>query len=206
MDEILYYCKILGVQPGDSAEKVKSVFREKIKECHPDRGGDVEKTKILIEAYEKLKEGVPQIIQNQSKDYNQKENLNKKVFQEFLSRIFAYDPHILNIINEVLKNYGSEEVDFPFNVKRYYKEEQNYYSKGYEDFEQAERYFHNSMEKFNSQKSRPIKYRSLELIKNLSQVQILYRSVMVKHPSFTLKCKRRLEQIQELIDHAKIIL
>lgn len=206
MDEILYYCKILGVQPGDSAEKVKSVFREKIKECHPDKGGDVEKSKILIEAYEKLKDGVPQINQNKFKNSNQNENQNKEIFREFLSRIFAYDPHILNIINEVLRNYGSEEIDYPFKVRKYYKENQNYHSKGYEYFEQAERYFHNSMQKFNLQKARPIKYRSLELIKNLSQVQILYRSVMVKYPSFTLKCKQRLEQIQEIMDHAKMVL
>lgn len=59
MIEFEKYCKILGVKPGDSAEVVKAAFREKIKECHPDLGGDIEKTKLLIEAYEKLKNGVP---------------------------------------------------------------------------------------------------------------------------------------------------
>ncbi|MFN3605064.1 MAG: J domain-containing protein [Leptonema sp. (in: bacteria)] len=204
MDDIFLYCKILGVQPGDSSEKVKAAFREKIKECHPDKGGDVEKARSIIEAYEKLKDGVPIIGNNQNKKENQR--ISKEVFQDFLSRVFANDPHILNIINEILKSYGMEEIDFPTAKKRYYEEHQYHSYKGLEEFEKAEKYFHYSMDKFNSQKSRPIRYRSLELVKNLSQVQILYRTVMVKHPSFTLKCKKRLEQIQELMDHAKLTL
>lgn len=204
MIDIYQYCKILGVKPGDSAEVVKSAFREKIKECHPDKGGDLEKTRLLIEAYEKLKNGVPSI---EEKKREEKNKINKVVFQEFLSRIFANDPHILNIINEVLNSYGLEEIDFPIKAKKYYKENQEYHSKkGLEEFERAEQYFHYSMQKFNSEKNRPIRFRSLELIKNLSQVQIIYRSVMTKHPSFTLKCKKRLEQIQELMDHAKLVL
>ncbi|GIX41323.1 MAG: hypothetical protein KatS3mg129_1056 [Leptospiraceae bacterium] len=207
MMEIEKYCKLLGVKPGDSAEIVKAAFREKIKECHPDRGGDSEKTKLLIEAYEKLKDGVP-VNHNQKTSRKIKNDYtNKEIFKDFLSRIFAHDPHILNIINEILNQYGLDEIEISVKTKRYYKQNEEIHSdEAWNDFERAERAFHNVMQKFNSQKGRPIKYRSLELIKNLSQVQIIYRSVMVKHPSFTFKCKQRLEQIQELMQHAKMTL
>lgn len=205
MIDIEKYCKLLGVKPGDSAEIVKAAFREKIKECHPDRGGDNEKTKLLIEAYEKLKDGVP--YNQSSKKTQYKQYTNKEIFRDFLTRIFAHDPYILHIINEVLNRYGLEDIEIPIKTKRYYKQNEEIHSdEGWNDFERAEKSFHIAMEKFNSQKGRPIKYRSLDLIKNLSQVQILYRSVMVKHPSFTYKCKKRLEQIQELMEHAKMTL
>ena len=206
MIEIERYCQILGVKPGDSAEVVKAAFREKIKECHPDLGGDIEKTKLLIEAYEKLKNGVP-VNTFQQKKYQQTSYTNKEVFRDFLNRIFAHDPHILKIINEVLNQYGIEDIEIPIKTKRYYKQNNEIHSDiGWNEFERAEQAFHNAMQKFNSQKNRTIKYRSLDLIKNLSQVQILYRSVMVRHPSFTFKCKQRLEQIQELMQHAKMTL
>ncbi len=197
------YCRILGVKPGDSAEVVKSAFREKIKEFHPDRGGDNEKTKLILEAYNVLKHGVPKTQTNEKES----PSFDKEVFREFLNRIFASDPHILRIINEVLNYYGLEEVVLPIKTKRYYKQNDSIYEhEAWNEFESLEKTFHAAMERFNSQKSRPIRYRALELIKNLSQLQILYRSFMVKYPSFTLKCKQRLQQIEELMAHAKMAL
>lgn len=199
------YCHILGVKPGDSAEIVRSAFREKIKEYHPDRGGDNEKTKLILEAYNVLKHGVPKISNKSNTHTNQA--FNKEIFRDFLNRIFASDPHILRIINEVLNYYGLEDIDVPIKTKRYYKQNDKIYNhEVWNEFESLEKTFHSAMEKFNSQKGRPIKYRALDLIKNLSQLQILYRSFMVKHPSFTLKCKQRLEQIEELMTHAKMTL
>jgi len=207
MIEFEKYCKILGVKPGDSAEVVKAAFREKIKECHPDLGGDIEKTKLLIEAYEKLKNGVPVNTSYQKAKNPQQNVTNKEIFRDFLNRIFAHDPYILKIINEVLNQYGLEDVEIPIKHKRYYKQNNEIHSDiGWNEFEKAEKAFHNAMQKFNNQKGRTIRYRSLDLIKDLSQVQILYRSVMVRHPSFTFKCKQRLDQIQELMDHAKMTL
>ncbi len=202
--EIDKYCKILGVKPGDSAEKVKAAFREKIKTYHPDKGGDIEKAKLILEAYEKLKDGVPVIKVVKTRSYRTKD-VNKEIFRDFLNRIFVQDPNILKIINEVLQHYGIEDDDFYFDV-RFSKKNQNIQDKALQEFLKIEETFHKIMERFNTQKNRPIKYRSLELIKNLSSVQILYRSFMVKYPSFTFKCKNRLEQIKEIMEHAKMAL
>ncbi|MCS7204715.1 MAG: DnaJ domain-containing protein [Leptospiraceae bacterium] len=214
MRTILEYCQILGVQPGDSSEKVKAAFRAKIKQFHPDKGGDVEKAKLLLEAYERLKGGVP-ILQTQQKPQDQqkqekKQNENtvyKEAFREFLNRVFSNDPMILKIINDVLNQYGFDEIHFPFRVKRYYKQEDGIHSdEAMNQFLKLERMFHQIMQNFNSQKGRPIKYRALELIQDLTQLQVRYRSLMVRHPSMTYKCRQRLDQIKEIIDHAKMVL
>lgn len=48
------YYDILGVSKGASAEEVKTAFRKKAHEHHPDKGGDTEKFKELNEAYQVL--------------------------------------------------------------------------------------------------------------------------------------------------------
>ncbi len=198
------YCKLLGVKPGDSAEAVKIAFREKIKECHPDLGGDIEKAKRLIEAYEALKNGVPvsNNVYTSSRNKEYTTDQTKIIFEEYLRRVFAMDPFILNIIKKVLEKYTNEKISEHHTIFKDYKKA----TETLEEFEKAELSFHSAMQKFNRDKKRPIKYRSLDLIKNLSQVQILYRSIMVRHPSYALKCKNRLRQIHELMEHAKITL
>jgi hypothetical protein len=44
----------LGVEPGADEATVKRAYREKVKETHPDRGGDEETFKEVTEAYETL--------------------------------------------------------------------------------------------------------------------------------------------------------
>lgn len=44
----------LGVEPGADEAAVKRAYREKVKEVHPDRGGDEETFKKVTEAYETL--------------------------------------------------------------------------------------------------------------------------------------------------------
>lgn len=44
----------LGVEPGADESTVKRAYREKVKEVHPDRGGDEETFKKVTEAYETL--------------------------------------------------------------------------------------------------------------------------------------------------------
>lgn len=47
--------RVLGVEPDDSMETIRAVFRLKAKLFHPDRGGSEEKFKRLKEAYETIK-------------------------------------------------------------------------------------------------------------------------------------------------------
>jgi hypothetical protein len=46
----------LDVEPGADESTVKRAYREKVKEVHPDRGGDEETFKKVTEAYETLTE------------------------------------------------------------------------------------------------------------------------------------------------------
>jgi len=46
--------KVLGVSRDDPISKIKKVFRKKAKECHPDKGGDINTFILLKEAYEKI--------------------------------------------------------------------------------------------------------------------------------------------------------
>jgi molecular chaperone DnaJ len=48
------YYDILGVSKSASSEEIKSAFRKKAHEHHPDKGGDAEKFKELNEAYQVL--------------------------------------------------------------------------------------------------------------------------------------------------------
>lgn len=46
----------LGVEPGADESAVRRAYREKVKDVHPDRGGDEETFKKVTEAYETLTE------------------------------------------------------------------------------------------------------------------------------------------------------
>ena len=46
----------LGLAPGADEREVKRAYRQKVKEVHPDRGGDEEEFKRVTEAYETLVE------------------------------------------------------------------------------------------------------------------------------------------------------
>jgi hypothetical protein len=48
-------CDVLGVDPDDDLEAVRCAYRERVKETHPDRGGDREEFKRVRWAYEYLR-------------------------------------------------------------------------------------------------------------------------------------------------------
>lgn len=47
--------RILGVRPTTSYEDAKRIYRKKMKELHPDRGGDPEEMRQAKEAWDYLK-------------------------------------------------------------------------------------------------------------------------------------------------------
>ena len=57
--------RILGLQEVEgyiSADMVKKAYRKMSKKYHPDTGGDAEKFKEIVEAYELIKEGTTNTI------------------------------------------------------------------------------------------------------------------------------------------------
>lgn len=49
-------CEVLGIDPDASVEAIRTAYRERVKETHPDHGGDEEAFKRVRWAYEYLKE------------------------------------------------------------------------------------------------------------------------------------------------------
>jgi hypothetical protein len=45
----------LGAEPGATPDELSTAFRKRLKEVHPDVGGDAEETKRVIAAYDALK-------------------------------------------------------------------------------------------------------------------------------------------------------
>lgn len=60
------YYQILGVPENADDETIKKAFRELAKKYHPDRGGDAEKFKKIVEAYRVLSD------KNLRREYDQK--------------------------------------------------------------------------------------------------------------------------------------
>jgi hypothetical protein len=46
--------QVLGVQPNASIDEIRSAFRRRLFEVHPDHGGDEEATRRLVDARDRL--------------------------------------------------------------------------------------------------------------------------------------------------------
>jgi hypothetical protein len=64
IDPLKTACAELGVQTGASVEEVKQAYRRKIKEVHPDQGGDEDEFKRVREAYTLAKKHADSLASN----------------------------------------------------------------------------------------------------------------------------------------------
>jgi curved DNA-binding protein CbpA len=50
------YYELLGVENFSTMENIKMKYKEIVKKCHPDKGGDSGKFQEVLNAFEKLKD------------------------------------------------------------------------------------------------------------------------------------------------------
>ncbi|MCE9599130.1 MAG: DnaJ domain-containing protein [Spirochaetia bacterium] len=75
--------------------------------------------------------------------------------------------------------------------------------KAREVYERAEIVLREVVQKFDAQKKRARRQWARDYVSNLTQVQVLFRDGMNRHPSLTGRCLNRLQQIHELIREIK---
>lgn len=216
MQNIDQYCSILGVQPGDSADKVKSAFRNRIKLAHPDVSGSVSEAQKVIEAYEALKEGVPvprtemeggifvggvrinpatgrpyrkaATVRTTRSSFAEKagEELGRKIFEAMQGSGITEDD-----IRAFLRaqRQKSEEDDFP----------------GMQYFRRAENSLRETVNTFDRQKGRSKKFWARDYIGKLLQVQVLFRDVIRRYPVIAERARVRVLHIDELIRELRVM-
>lgn len=54
--------QILGVQPGADLAEIKAAYRQRMMQCHPDKGGDLEEAKRVNRAFEMLTKPQPEPV------------------------------------------------------------------------------------------------------------------------------------------------
>jgi len=200
MDNLKKYCSILGVQAGDSAEIVKEAFRLRIREVHPDReGGDSEATKLLIEAYRELKNGVPRYsAPGRPGSFIHADTAGRESVESLRRDGTLADERIYDIISKTLKRDGQDgqgrsvidRLSEPLGALPP--------SRGAALIERAEYQLRSILSRYKSSK-RPVRHRARDLIRDLNETKILYRDAGNQHPSLLSRCKYRLSQIDELM-------
>ena len=139
------YYSVLGVSKSSSRDEIKRAYREKVKQYHPDKGGDVEYFKKINEAYDVLKDEqrkyqydnpTQQTYNFRSSNFNQQassfEEMFTHMFRQPPQRIKNRDMHIkvdinladvLNGTNEIIQYHlgngkiGTVDVDIPAGAK-----------------------------------------------------------------------------------------
>jgi len=115
------YYQILGVPENADEETIKKAFRELAKKYHPDRGGDAEKFKKIVEAYrvlsdKKLREEYDQKRKWQTNfafnfgdlnEYIRKQFFGDSLFNELFIDIFSFF--------EEPKNFSHQEIVLEIN-------------------------------------------------------------------------------------------
>lgn len=76
---------ILGIKANASASEIKKAYRERVKENHPDRGGDPEKFEKIQKAYERITNGQAPKTRFVKKYYDSRDM--RKFFAEYGMRL-----------------------------------------------------------------------------------------------------------------------
>ena len=122
------YYQILGVPENADEETIKKAFRELAKKYHPDRGGDAEKFKKIVEAYRVLSD------KNLKREYDQKRKWQTTFtfdfgdLNEYLRRQFWGDTFFDEIFKDLFtffeepKTFSQQEIVLEINPLEALKE------------------------------------------------------------------------------------
>lgn len=225
------YYRILGVTPGSSPQEIKEAFRSRIKECHPDRvATDGEKARRLIEAYRGLQRGEsgpggPEPVQQpprqeraeagvrfqaRSRSYAAGAEAGRRIYEAIFKKadLAGSVENFWDAVHRSVLEEGEDtEVygrDVPIReVKWENRFEGVVNPKARELLERAEISLREVVRKYDRQKGRSKRQWSKDYILGLTQVQVLFRDAMRRHPSLTGRSLSRLQQIHELINEIK---
>jgi len=112
------YYDVLDVKKNASSQEIKYSYRNLAKKYHPDTGGDEEKFKEIIEAYEVL--GDLQKRKNYDLSLNEGATFENSIFNEFFNGIFSsyQSPPKTNVVDlDIVIEYRVTIHDF-FNGKK----------------------------------------------------------------------------------------
>lgn len=225
------YYRLLGIPAGSSPEQIKNAFRARIKECHPDRvPTDGEKARRLIEAYRGLQRGEsgpvdqepvhagprrsepePGVrVQTRSRGYAAGAEAGRRIYEAIFKKadLAGSVENFWDAVHRSVLEEGEEtEVfgrDVPIREVRWQNQFEGVTNpKARETLERAEITLREVVRKYDRQKGRSKRAWSKDYILGLTQVQVLFRDAMRRHPSLTGRSLSRLQQIHELISEIK---
>lgn len=203
------------MRPGDSAEHVKRAFRERIKECHPDRSGNEEQARVLIEAYDALKSGVPimETTPNGARIYRspahagaahrpnghaptahtQSSSARAPSGKEYSAGYRAGQELFRSAMG------GGPDSDTLHQRLRRQRAAASMDVPGIEFFKRAEDELERTIRRFEGQKNRSKRYWAREYITGIVRVQILYRDVISRYPMLAPRARDRMHSLEKLL-------
>ena len=220
MDSLYTYCRLLGVRPGDSAEAVKRAFREKIKQCHPDRQGNEDQARVLIEAYDALKSGVPvmETTPGGARIYRKptRAEQNRPHYAHTGSpgqpghNGYAGTSGAQSSAGGYTAGYRAGAELFrsvmggtaePTGIHSILKRRSSPAADvpGLEFFRRAEDELERTVRRFEGQKHRSKRYWARDYITGIVRVQILYRDVISRYPMLAGRARERMHSLEKLL-------
>lgn len=122
------YYQILGIPENADDETIKKAFRELAKKYHPDRGGDAEKFKKIVEAYRVLSDKKLRAEYDQKRKWQKTFTFNFGDINDYLRNQFFGETLFENLFNDIFdifnqdKNYSQQEIILQINPLEAIKE------------------------------------------------------------------------------------